>query len=534
MVAPHRILTTALALCLCLVMTAPALAGGVLKPDHAPGIWFHWYAPSFYTGFAPREHDPERIHIHLGRGNQVRLTVVMDDATIANYLQDLDARATMIERLLAENVINLTMNKSWERFQEKLATHNARDLAARKAAMDPDEYRRQSLAVMRALNPHQVYHIVFDAEALAQAWLERNRNKQPASEGDKLALVNDVIPTRLWRTSMTPSLESALQQALAADSAQGVLPLLEAAGGKRYPVEGGVIDVWEYTTIYPVGTVDQYTTVDGNRVPHFPQTGVWPLTPRKQGRGLVGMVDYISTNPGYGFITMLPYQHAGGVYYNAFHNDGIRTPAGKGFIPAEWKGRKTEREGKPANQIWLTSRGPVSHGCTRLPSDLMGEFRNILPSNDKRIEGMPTYRNTPALFDVFDIDGDGTPEVMGVKYYIAYRTVKPRDPVEIRVLNTREAYYPWLYGKGVFQWTDDGGVVFPRVQDAHFVGRKALPGKTYTNIRLFEPEYHGGDKLQFYTLNPANFETNPGFRFNRELRKVGYGYDADETLLFLN
>src|SRR5688572_22120486 len=40
------------------------------------GVYYHRYEPVFYTGFAPRTNDPLRIHLHLGRGNQLRLTVV--------------------------------------------------------------------------------------------------------------------------------------------------------------------------------------------------------------------------------------------------------------------------------------------------------------------------------------------------------------------------------------------------------------------------------------------------------------------------
>jgi len=47
--------------------------------ESAPGVYFHWYEPSFYTGFAPRTQDPERVHIELARGNQVRVTVVLGD-----------------------------------------------------------------------------------------------------------------------------------------------------------------------------------------------------------------------------------------------------------------------------------------------------------------------------------------------------------------------------------------------------------------------------------------------------------------------
>jgi hypothetical protein len=55
-----------------------------------PGVYFHWYEPSFYTGFAPRTQDPERVHIELARGNQVRVTVVLGD-------RDLDRAIGRIE-----------------------------------------------------------------------------------------------------------------------------------------------------------------------------------------------------------------------------------------------------------------------------------------------------------------------------------------------------------------------------------------------------------------------------------------------------
>ena len=33
--------------------------------EPAPGVYFHWYEPSYYTGFAPRTQDPQRVHIEL-------------------------------------------------------------------------------------------------------------------------------------------------------------------------------------------------------------------------------------------------------------------------------------------------------------------------------------------------------------------------------------------------------------------------------------------------------------------------------------
>ena len=47
--------------------------------EPAPGIWFYWYEPSFYVGFAPKSQDPDRAHVELSRGNQTRFTLVLGD-----------------------------------------------------------------------------------------------------------------------------------------------------------------------------------------------------------------------------------------------------------------------------------------------------------------------------------------------------------------------------------------------------------------------------------------------------------------------
>ena len=64
---------------------APALQGDRAAPglmvEDPPryGVFYDEREPSFYTGFAPRTHDPARLHIHLGRGNQLRVTMVLSD-----------------------------------------------------------------------------------------------------------------------------------------------------------------------------------------------------------------------------------------------------------------------------------------------------------------------------------------------------------------------------------------------------------------------------------------------------------------------
>ena len=79
----RRRLVRALALGLAVLLT-PHIAEAALEASEttwdgsAPpqGVYFHWYEPSFYAGFAPRTQDPTRLHIELSRGNQVRVTAV--------------------------------------------------------------------------------------------------------------------------------------------------------------------------------------------------------------------------------------------------------------------------------------------------------------------------------------------------------------------------------------------------------------------------------------------------------------------------
>ena len=519
---------------------APALAeaGEVWKNPKKYGTFLVWYAPSFYTGTAPRTQDPDRLHIHLARGNQTRITMAMDEEIVNNYLEDLVIRTDILQELIDKNIIELTQNMSWERLQERLKKADVKGKFAQKGSMSPEDYFQLSIDTMKELEPGRVFHISLDVDKLLTDWSAKVKaagSVSSMSEAQKLALVNELIPTRLWITKLTPAMASALDKAAASSGEQAKAAageLLKLAAGGTYPVKDGKIDYYEYTTVYPTGTVQQFTNHNGKKIPFFPQTGVWTFIPRMQGKGLLGMVDYISTNPGYGYITMLPYQHAGGRYYNAYHNDGVRIPVGKSWLPKEWKNVKTERAPhKKTQNLWLNSRGPVSHGCSRIPSELMGEFRNIVPSSGETLKKLKHFRNLPHLYDVFDVDGDGTPEVVGLKYYMAYKMAEPRDPIGIRCQNTREDYYNWMYGNEM-KFETDGSVTFPTVSDARFVGRKAFDGKTYKNLKLFEPEYPG-DKLQFYLLKPVNYQTNKGTEFNRELRKVGFGHKTDRAALFL-
>jgi hypothetical protein len=305
---------------------------------------------------------------------------------------------------------------------------------------------------------------------------------------------------------------------------------IEQATGNHYRVVNGAVVANEFTTIYPAGTVEGTTTYKGERLPDFGVTGVWPLIRRTNGRGILGMVDYLSPNPGYGFIPMLPYQYAGGITYNAFHNAGVRcqlnsTP----FLPAQWRKVTGERSGKPYENLWVVGRGPTSHGCTRLPSGHMSELRHMVPSESDTLTQVKTHRNLPGCYDVFDIDGDGKPEVMGVQYYLAYKS-NEHTPVKTYVTNKREPFYRWLYGDNV----ELGAVGHARIKSVpvcRFIGKKATERTTLTDQPLYEASYPP-EPIQFFRSKVA-FDSGPGFELNRELHKVGAGHTLDRSRLLL-
>src|SRR6266850_2626137 len=72
------------------------------------GVFFNNYDPNFYTGFVPRVQERERIKIHLGRGNQLRLRMVLSEQTIDNYLTDQVARHDLYKEVIEKGVIALT------------------------------------------------------------------------------------------------------------------------------------------------------------------------------------------------------------------------------------------------------------------------------------------------------------------------------------------------------------------------------------------------------------------------------------------
>src|SRR4030095_16460755 len=109
-----------------------------------------------------------------------------------------------------------------------------------------------------------------------------------------------------------------------------------------------------------------------------------------------------------------------------------------------------------------------------------------------------------------EIDVDFAPEVMGVRYFIAY-TLRNAKPDHLRVRTERRAYYQWLYADELEYDAADRGR-FAKISDGRFIERTAVEGAEYANVALYEAAYEP-EKIQFYRL--------VDIQFAKELRKVG-------------
>lgn len=505
------------------------------------GVFFNNYDPNFYTGFVPRVQDADRIKIHLGRGNQLRVRMILPDEAIDNFVVDQVRKHDLYQEVIDAGVIELTSNTAWEDYHAKFEQAGLREIAAKKGSVSPEEWRALNVEALQELQPERLYHIQKDFGQMTKAFYDAlAAAPEPKNLSQKLDLVNGYFENRIFAYELTKEQEAALAelQALAKAGNEEAFDPKAAAffqdvTGGVYPVEDGKIDYYEYTAIWAAGTYDKMTKVKGEEMPWITTPGVWTFIPRMHGKGITGMVDYISSAGYYGLIPMFPYEYGGGIAYNAIHNTGISNwIQGHPLLPKEWKTyTEGSRNGKPYNRVAVTSRGPVSHGCTRLGSGHLAELREMLPSTSDDMKGIINYRNVSQCYDVFDRKGDGDEEVMGVQYYIAFRHTNERVAKHIWAQNNRKDFYEWLYGDDM-NYGPIGEVTFDEVCTGKFVGKKAVQGATYRNLRLYEAPYEP-ETIQFYKIKGVSQLSREGMDFNRELRRVGYGYDIDRTKLRL-
>jgi hypothetical protein len=286
------------------------------------------------------------------------------------------------------------------------------------------------------------------------------------------------------------------------------LSLLDRLTGGIYTRRGNRFEFIEFTAIYPIGTFNEYTTCKGHKIPLYPTPGKWTLTTHQRTK----TVDHISGTPIYSYFPWIPYMHVGTRLHNAFHSLWWKMrPQKTKFLPEELRHPAvTSREGQKYHFLWLLSRGPMSHGCTHVNSGHILELRQLLPAETKKIYNVEFFLNKSCLFDIFDIDGDLVPEVMGVRYYVAY-SLHNKKPAKLRAPMARRPYYTWLYGHAL-HYKNDGRGYFTNIRDGRFVDKRAVKGKLYQKIYLYEAEFEPFT-FQFFAMKDIPFI--------REIRKTG-------------
>jgi hypothetical protein len=417
--------------------------------------------------------------------------------------------------------VKLTQNRGHEAFVRTLEEAGVADQVAAEPRLSEAERRERNLALMEQLNPGRVFRIRIPVDALVRRWVGQLQpaDRKAMSTERQLELLNQLLPTRLWVTELSAADSAALKALVAQVPGEGVatvealagpyLALLDSASGGIYPRVGANLEFAEFTAIHPVGTFNGYVKHKGRNIPQYPTPGRRALTYHQRTE----TVDHIPDVVVYSYSPWLPYMHVGKRMHNAFHTLWWRMPASTGFLPDELRGKGGEsREGGNYDYLWLLSRGPMSHGCTHVNQGHIAELRQVLPALPAVMDDVDVYINKSHLFDVFDIDGDLEPEVMGVRYFVAY-SLRGKTPDRLRAPTERRAYYDWLYG-GELRYHPDGTGYFENVEDGQFRGRQAVDGRRYARADLHEAAYEP-EKLQFYKLVDIPFA--------RELRRVGVG-----------
>lgn len=490
------------------------------EPPHY-GIYYDRYEPTFYTGFAPRSNDPRRLHLEIGRGNQLRVTAVLDDEVLANYARELLARQRTYRTLVDNGTIELTQNSGLAAFEATLAKEDVAGAVAHEGWHRDKSVRQNNVELLEKLNPGRVFRIHLDVDDLIRRWGSHLTPEDGVKMTDRrrVQLLNLMLPTRIHVLDVSPADAAALDQLIKLwpeekggkprGMRDGFRALLGRVSNGVYQMKDDEEDFVEFTAIYPVGTLNDTVPVKGKRIPLYPTTGRRALVVHQRTR----VIDHIPTDLIYSYSPWIPYIHIGTRMHDALHTLFWKlNPEQTAFLPPSWKAARNQG-GKPWQYLWLLSRGPMSHGCTHVNAGHQAELRQMLPAEEEKLAQVDLFLDKSELYDVFDINGDFTPEVMGVRYWIAF-SLKNDKPDALRAPNERCAYYDWLYA-GDLVCRPGAESRFPAIRAGAFDGRKSVDGAEYRNIALWEAPYEP-EKLQFY--KPVDIP------FTRELRRVGVNH----------
>lgn len=513
------------------------------------------YYPSFYTGFAPRTSNPSRIHLRLARGNQTRVSVILDDETLQNYLYDLEKRYRFYQRATSEPhpLINVHPDEGEKKrvlpqlsyYNRILESDSYGILSFLESSPSPEAVHAKSLEILTALNPKRVFTLRMNLTAEFLRWKNRMRTMLAdvsdiptyfsGKSPETVIALNELLPGRV-NIIARPSPEILAKLVIAARMALNdstphdelvfaLRDLFKAVTHDRYSfriLENGnwvpalnctsaahcTLSYSEFTAIYPTGSVKEFTRDEnGNPIPNFSTPGLWNFVSRGSRE-----VDNIREEPYYGWAPKMDYESAG----NGFHNPAVR------FTGLNRELKSQLNLPLHHGSFWSVKRGGVSHGCSRLPLGHIWEMRHLFPVNDTKMTQVNYFGSDPRDFDVFDINGDGRAEVLGVEYLISYGLkeadgIGSREGTDLKIgSENKNAFYRTLYGpKDVFSQLTDGSFLFhsPTVSFPSYLDRlRAKVTARFTlqgDYPLYEQTYER-DKVQFYMPIHSTGLTTPG------------------------
>lgn len=502
------------------------------------------YYPSFYTGFVMRSEFPERIHVQTSRGNQTRVSVILDEQTVNDYIFDLAKRYSFYNKVTKGPNARLNIAPKNSSFLPQLSFFNqivesqAYGIlpfvdSANKNQVSSEQVYSKSLQTLAALNPGRVFNIRLDLKNEFNKWKAAmqqvtggNAVKVTGNAAAVVSAINTLVLGRINYTDkptadVLAKLDRAVKLAIANAADEEFVPaamdLFAATTGSRYAIlvlnQAGqwekavqcpssascTLNYPEFTAIYPTGSVMDFTTDEnGNRITSFATTGLWQFLSRSGGRE----VDNIRNEPYYGFAPKMDFQDIG----NGFHNPAVRF-----WDPSKALKQSLGIDAKH-NTLWAAKRGGISHGCLRLPLGHLWEMRQIFPVENSKMTKILFFANQPQDFDVFDVNGDGQAEVMGVEYLISYGLQGVSDSARregsgFEVNNSKKLeFYTSLYGaKNVFNVTADNKYIFvnPRISIPSHLDykRNGVNARLKMNghYPLYEQAYER-EKVQLYGL----------------------------------
>lgn len=502
------------------------------------------YYPTFYTGFAMRQQAPERIHVRVSRGNQTRITVILDDQALTDYAFDLVKRYEVYRNLTSGAGAKLNINPSGAKLLPQLSLYNQiiespnYDILglvdrASKGAESAESTYAKSLNILRALNPGRVFILNLN---LAQEFAKWKSQVQQSSGGnlakitgnpqETIIAINTLLFGRVNYTQkpsadvmakLTKAITLATNGASDNEFTMAALDLFVAVTGSKYDFKvvnnqgqwqkalqcssaaSCYLSYPEFTAIYPTGSVEEKTSDEfGNRINAYSTPGLWQFLSRSGGRE----VDNIRNEPYYGFAPKMDYQDIG----NGFHNPAVRF----------WDPSKAVKQAlglNPGhNTYWAVKRGGVSHGCLRFSIGGVWEFRQIIPVENSKMTQVSFFGSRAQDFDLYDIDGSGELKVMGTEYFISYglqgadNTARREGKgLEINA-DKKHAFYTDLYGaKNVFTLNEKQEYIFasPRISLPSYLDFKKASVSTRLQIpgqyKLYEQAYEK-DKVQMYAI----------------------------------